>query len=154
MIAFNTHPDVGPPTASSTAFLASHEIAHHVSLLATKKGAASNPFEAVAEALSLEKDMYAFIIKNFGETVYRSLMSERIAYSFCEKYTRGLKDYFLHPAVHRMHAGPTPKSEASILLEDLKEMSSSFAARIAPYIARAHSTPAIFSTPQATPRVA
>jgi hypothetical protein len=91
MIAFNRHEIQAPQSGMRVAQLTAHEYLHMLVSLAEKSSknaeieSAQNPFCATMPAIRQEMKLYDYIIKNFSETAYRCMMTERISYSFMIK---------------------------------------------------------------------
>lgn len=112
MVAFNVHRNAGPLTGGDVAYLGPHEALHALTyqmLALLESGtitSAQNPFAPMAVALGHEKSMYAFVLRNFSAAVYRCLISERMAYSLCQKFTA-------------LQEGRTPDSERILISSDI-----------------------------------
>lgn len=112
MLAFNIHKDAGADTHGRAAYLTSHETVHLVAAQAMDLHDAAaieprqNPFVELMPALSHESEIYGFVLRNFGPTVYRCLMTERIAYSFSNR-------------LDALVQGKKPRRELYVLAQDI-----------------------------------
>ena len=118
-IAFNINADMRPRYADDISYLATHEMVHLISFDGTKADETHNPYADMAKAIKIEKRLYSFVVRNFGPSVYRSLLCERIAYSFCQKYTYAVHRMLRHWMTWRRPARRKIPTERAILLSSL-----------------------------------